>query len=132
MAISSKRILTGREKYQLKAVIIPQKFYLSTNSHSTNPTLGIGVSLRPSNTTPIGVTFGAGFNKVTLESNGKEVDKTGLSIFWGYDFHDFENDLTAGFYIGLDSVNLKSNELFNNRGDDAQTWFGLVFSISFD
>ena len=118
----------------LRAILVPQKFYSSTNAFSSNPTVGVGLSFSSYRSTDIksllSVTVGAGFNQITIDSNSGANEKTGFSYFLGYDFTD-NAGLSAGIYVGWDIVDLKDGETFNGLKNETQKWIGLVLSTGF-
>lgn len=129
LAVRSYRLDNPGERFSLRGILIPQKFYTSTNDYSSNPTIGIGFSVLGS--IGFSLTFGAGFNQLTIDTTDGADEKTGFSYYVGWDFADFKNDLAAGLYYGVDIVGLKDGQTFNGENDESQKWFGLVLSAGF-
>jgi hypothetical protein len=122
--------LTGR----LRAVVIPAKLYTSNWQQGANPTLGVAFSFTPKREplNPLeflaSIEFGMGFNQIAVDTVEKSEERTGLSIFFGYNFRDLNDKVGLGVYLGRDFVRLKPNEEFAGTGRRHRTWIGLVLS----
>lgn len=120
----------------LKAVLIPQKFY-ERKVYSSSQTIGIAASLiksekrRKQDRLMYDPSFevGAGLTQATVDTKDGSKQKFGFALFAGLNLVKGDT-LNFGLYYGHDFISLDEGESVNKATDETPGWIGIVLSTS--
>lgn len=118
----------------LKAVLIPQKFY-ERKVYSSSPTIGIAATLikneksRKQDKLMYDPSFeiGVGLTQATVDTGNGSEEKFGFALFAGINVIKGES-FNLGLYYGHDFISLDKGESMNKATDETPAWLGIVLS----